>query len=161
MGPLDSFKRWVFGQARRKMDPLLKDGRRNIREIHTATSASTKGISSDVTYLGSDFSFSPMKKKKVSACVYILQRAHWIQTTAEPEPPPPPTTTTVLNSTTSCFLLFIFRHLQISNLFAWFFFSPIPITSAGQTGANHAGPRMLRYGILSRMRTWKADNRSP
>lgn len=90
MGPLDGFKRWVFGQAHRKMDPLLKDGRRNIREIYTATSASTKGISSDVTYLGSDFSFSPMKKKKKSACVYILRRAHWIQTTAEPEPPPPP-----------------------------------------------------------------------
>lgn len=94
MGPLDSFKRWVFGQARRKMDPLLKDGRRNIREIHTATSASTKGISSDVTYLGSDFSFSPMKKKK-SARVSIFSN---VPTGSRPlqsqsphhHPPPPP-----------------------------------------------------------------------
>lgn len=133
MGPLDSFKRWVFGQARRKMDPLLKDGRRNIREIYTATSASTKGISSDVTYLGSDFSFSPMKKKK-SACVSIFSN---VPTGSRPlQSHSPPTAPTVFNSTTSCFLLFIFWHLQISNLFVWFFppnFDHICRTDGGQS----------------------------
>lgn len=134
MGPLDSFKRWVFGQAHRKMDPLLKDGRRNIREIHTATSASTKGISSDVTYLGSDFSFSPMKKKK-SACVSIFSNVPTGSRALQSQSPPPPPPPLIQQPPLSFYLFFGISNFLIC-LF-WFFslpnFEHICRTDGGQS----------------------------
>lgn len=128
---------------------LLKDVCRNIRKIYTATSAFTKGMSSDVMYLGSDFPPPPLEKKS--------QRVRLYSPTCPLDPD-------------HCRAGAPHHHHHHHNhgfkdfpfpffiLASPFFYS---IISAGLAGAKRAGPRGPGYCILSRMRTWKADNRSP
>lgn len=118
-------------------DAHKRDVYRNISctgKIYTATSAFTIGMSSDVMYLGSDFS-SPTEKKsqQMSLCVYSPRcplDPDQCRTNAicKPSPKlcPPPDSVTILNPTTSRFL---FCHLYIFFLFSKFCHTGL----AGQT----------------------------
>lgn len=77
-GPVQQLRSWLLGTKETNAQISVLQGK-----IYTATSAFTRGMSSDVMYLGSDFS-PPEKSQFVFVCVCVLQGAHWIQTNAEP-----------------------------------------------------------------------------